>query len=296
VTYRILTPESRKEIQSVTPWDWPSTSISDTNNLVTTSHYFTNGVNVGKLSFVEHPNGTMTFYDYVTTSTNSTTTVSSGQPGISRTNIVDGTKTISTLGTLGQPLTNRVEAIRPGSTNILLSLDVYSLFDEFQRPQRVTHLDGSYEETYFSCCGVGSTRDRLGVTTYYLTDDLKRATGTQRLGITTTNVLNAAGWVLETRRIGTNGNTITQARYQYEADGSRKQEITALLATNSFSESFVDGFRIVTTIFHGGGTRVDTYYRDGRLMSTKGSSTMPVRYEYGTDEVDPIVKTTERES
>jgi len=81
-----------------------------------------------------------------------------------------------------------------------------AIYDAFNRPQQVTHLDDTSEQTYYACCGVDATIDRDGLVTQYLYDSAKRQVAYQKIfngnPITYSNMLDAAGNVLESIRIG----------------------------------------------------------------------------------------------
>ena len=121
-----------------------------------------------------------------------TNLTASGQPDPTFSRVIDGTTNLSIVNLGGFPLLSITWNVTNG---VILSQETYSNFDSFGRPQRVTHLDGTYEDTYYACCGIETTIDRDGVPTQYWHDAMKRQTATTRLGITATNVLDAPGRV-----------------------------------------------------------------------------------------------------
>ncbi|NMC81663.1 MAG: hypothetical protein GYA63_02265, partial [Armatimonadetes bacterium] len=76
----------------------------------------------------------------------------------------------------------------------LLAREVSSDFDEFHRARRVTHLDGTFEDTTYACCGVETSTARDGVvTTYLYAPESKRQYGVLRGGVVTASDVDAAG-------------------------------------------------------------------------------------------------------
>ncbi len=212
-------PFTRIDVQCLDPqaqWD-------DPNNLFTTNKYYQDGPYQFMLKLVVHPDKTLTTYSYATNATGTlwTNIVAHGTPDPTYTTVIDGTITYSVITNSGWYLLVETRDI---ATGVVLSRDMYSNFDEFGRPRRVTHLDGTYEDTYYStCCGtVESTTDRDGVLTQYLYDAAGRQTGYRKVYganvITYTNVLDAAGRVLRTDRLA-GGSQVTTHRALYDLAG-----------------------------------------------------------------------------
>ena len=276
--YTIILPGERRDIRcqrSGAGWD-------ATDNLVTTTKFYTSGENTNRVKSIENSDGTMQFFEYVRATDGSTTnTVYTGRPNEGKTAIVDGTKSVTIRGPLGQMMVQNVIDIASGLT---LSTELYSNYDEFARPQRVTHLDGTYEDTQFACCGVDSTTDREGVVTYYVYDALKRQTASIRQNVTTTNILDAAGRTVKSIRIGSDNSQIVQGQSKYDLAGELLYQTNALNGVTSYAQS-VDGsgHKVRTTTNPDGGTRIETYFKDGSLLSVTGTAEFPVYYEYGIE-------------
>jgi len=140
--------------------------------------FYTNGPNVNRIKSVQNPDGTMTLYQYVQAADGSqTNTVATGAPDSTGSNIVDGTTNVTVLGPLGQMVSQTSIDARSG---IVLVQDVWTNYDQFARPQQVTHLDGTTELTSYDCCGIATTTDRDGVVTAYTYDAMKRPIATTR--------------------------------------------------------------------------------------------------------------------
>jgi RHS repeat-associated protein len=170
------------------------------------------------------------------------------------------------------------------ATGIQLSGDTYDMLDGFGRPQRVTHLDGTTEYTYYSCCGIDHTVDRDGVTTSYSYDSMNRLTATTRLGVTTTNILDAAGHVLSTIRISTSGQPITLSQSAYDLAGELIAQTNALNGATTYTRANDPntGGLIRTTTYPDLGVATQVYYADGTLKTNFGTAVHGARYVYGT--------------
>ncbi len=278
-SHMIISPFLEREYRCQTPgasWDAP-------DNLVTITTNYSSGDHINQPKSIVHPDGTMTFFTYEYNSAGDVLTniVKTGQPNAGRNDIVDGSRSVTVIGAKGEMISASVTDI---ASSLLLSLETYSLYDALNRPTRVTHLDGTYEDTQFACCGVDTTTDRDGVVTFYKYDVSKRQTATVRNGITSTNVLDAAGRTVKSVRIGTDASQIVLAQSKYNLAGELTHQTNALNGVTSFMESMDgSGHKVRTTTNPDGGTRIETYYLDGSLLSVTGTAEYPVYYEYGVD-------------
>jgi len=259
---------------------------TNAGNLFTTNLFFTGGGNLNALRAVIHPDHTATFYNYTNSADGNykTNITATGQPDTAYTHIIDGVSNVVVLNLAGYAV---LSASYDALTGIPLAQDVYTNFDNFLRPGQVTHLDGTTEQTFYDCCGVSSTLDRDGVTTQYLHDAANRPTGYQKIFsdnslITFTNVLDAAGQILQAIRIGTNGSMVTNYQAQYDQAGELLYETNPLGGVTSHSRSYAStGGLVLTTVYPDGGTRIEAYYVDGSLKQVTGTAVHPVAYQYG---------------
>ncbi|MCL4181778.1 MAG: hypothetical protein KJ072_29090, partial [Verrucomicrobia bacterium] len=184
--YTVIKAGERRDIRCQTvgaAW----TNAAD--NLVTITKFFTSGPNIDRISSIQHPDGTMTFHSYTDNADSTrTTVVDSGQPNVGLTAITAGTRTTITNAPLGPLIFRGTKDI---ASMIVTSSATYSSLDAFDRPQRVTYLDGTFADTYYSCCGIDQTIDRDGATTQFTYDALGRQVTSTRYGITITNILDA---------------------------------------------------------------------------------------------------------
>jgi RHS repeat-associated protein len=268
----------RLDIRCLTPY----AAWNDPANLVTTTTNYATGPNAGRVQSVLNPDGTMQIYVYAQAVDGSqTNTVYSGQPNTGKTAIVDGSKTVTILGPVGQLISRTESDI---VSTITTSQEIYGDYDEFSRPQSVTYLDGTTNITAYDCCGVEMTVDRDGVPTYYTYDAARRQVASTHLDITTTNILDAAGNVLKSLRIGSDSSVVTLSQSKYDLAGRLVAETNALQGVTTYSETTNSlGGLVRTTTYPDGGTRIEEYYLDQSLKSVTGTAVPPVRYEYGID-------------
>ncbi len=257
--------------------DDPHFLETDTKNLAT------GGCTNGRPYLIIHPDGSETDYSYP----DEFTTIESDPDGTQTTNIVDE---------LGNPLsTTKIHRV----TGVVLSRQIYTYtnasgdyYDQLRRSHDVTDLAGrTTQYRYNDCCGLYTVTDPDGVTTVFTKDVLNRQVASTVYygnygsgnGITTTNVLNALGRVLKTQRIGTNGTIITLNQLQYDLLGRVISQTNALGGVTTTAYGMVNNQLCVTNTYPDGGTRIETYYRDGRLQSVTGTAVHPMQYNYGIE-------------
>jgi RHS repeat-associated protein len=278
-----LSGESRSIQCAAAGADW-----DNTNNIVTRSWKQSDG----KTSKVLNPDGTMTFYSYVTNSSSSTTTTVSGRPNEDGTDVIEGTKTLSATGWLGRQNTNSVLSVTNGAE---LAVETQYTYYSSDLDGSYTLYDGSYNiirTAQQGCCGVESETDREGITTTFLYDSLKRQYGSIRNGIINANDLDAAGNVIRTWRQGTDNTIRTLGGMAYDSAGRLLYETNVLGGVTSHVESINgSGETVRTTTYPDGGQSIETLFRDGSTKSVTGSAAQAVYYEYGVDGDGTYTKT-----
>jgi RHS repeat-associated protein len=244
---------------------------------------------VGEPAVVLRPDGTMSFYDYALSADGNyrTNTVTSGQPNGGKNQIVDGTKTVTVLNKAGITIASKTYDVASG---LLTSSAVALAVDTRGRPTAVQYLDGTTETTVYGCCGVDSFTDRQGITTSYDYDSYtKQVTTMTRAGITTVYTYDAAGNLVQTTRIGTDSSQIVQNVSAFDTAGRLVTSTPAdngsgLSQTTTNLEYFDDSnHRVNQTTYPDGGTRMETYYQDGSLLSVTGTAVHTMQYSYGMD-------------
>jgi YD repeat-containing protein len=253
-----------------------------TDSLATITTTYTNGSFQNWTKSVRRPDGTMSIYEYeVDGSGNLSTLVWSGQPNGGGTAIVAGTKLVTLQGPLGNVIERTTVDI---ASDLITGSEVFSDFDEFGRPGRVTYLDSTFKLFTYLCCGLESETDRDGVTTLHSYDALKRRIATSRNGIAHLRTLDAAGQELLLQRQGTNASVITLASRVFDTAGERLYETNAVGKVTAFGR-WVDGsgqtVRAVTNAL--GATVLTTLFKDGSVQSVTGTGTHGVRHEYGVE-------------
>jgi RHS repeat-associated protein len=231
----------------------------------------------------------MSIYTYSTPGGNRQTVVETGAPegdwAASVTwspatpgSLPDGTRTTTVVGTWGEPLLSETEDIK---ANLLIDQQTFDNYDDLKRGHRVLHLDGTAQWFYYACCGLSSTIDRDGVQTDYFYDDARRQNSTRRLNITLTNLLDAAGNVLQTTRIGTNGGAgIIISQAAFDLGGQLTRQTNALNGVTSFGLSYIGGQTLSVTN-PDGGTSITVNNQEGTLSSVTGTAVAPFRKVYG---------------
>lgn len=259
---------------------------SDSGNLVTITRTYLDGANKNALHSVDRPDGTRTYYAYsqLTTGLSTYTEVRDGAAHATDiTAITDGQITKTTVNERGYVQTNQVMDFV--SKKYLVS-DIWSVpgaTDPQARYTVLTHLDTTTEGFTYDCCSLVQSVDRNGVTTTYTPDALKRPWITTVYGIQTQNTFDASGNVTKTTRTGATAVDVLPSR-KYDRAGRVISEQNALLGTNTVLEgTAAGGGRMVTTTYPNSGTRIEEYYRDGRLAKIRGTAAQPVQYEYAFD-------------
>jgi hypothetical protein len=126
--------------------------------------------------------------------------------------------------------------------------------------------------------------NREGTITSYIFDDLKRLQSTTEDGISQINVLDAAGNLLSRVRQGADGSSIALERTGYDLAGRMVAQTNALSGITSISESYDgSGHLVRTSSYPDGGTRIETFYKDGNPMTLSGTAVRPLRWSYGLD-------------
>jgi RHS repeat-associated protein len=282
--YTVYRPGEICEIQTLTP----GALWTDPNNLVTITKTYLGTQFEGELQSVKNPDGAMSFYTYSVSGNQKTTTVKTGQPNASSSEIVNGTSTVTVVDVGGNTISETSYDI---ASNLLLTSATSTQFDTFGRPTRIEYNDGTFTAASYGCCGIDSTTDREGITTTYVYDSLQRIISSTRAGITTLNAYDAEGRVLTTIRKGNDGSEITTNRSSYDLAGRLTSSTDALNHTTRFTETIdSSGHTVKTTTFPNalndtdpGGTRIETFAKDGSLLSVSGTAVHPLKYEYGVD-------------
>ena len=240
-----------------------------------------------------HTDGAVTVYDYCATNGTLIITNATGAIGGNGSwdwpgdvaNVVDGVVTVETQDAVGRPLSRTSRDIRTG--NLLTSdTDTYLSTDASVNSFQVVNLTGRTNTFLYDCCGLSTAIDPDGVVTYFAYDAMKRLTNTTvtyggSTTVSTMRVLDGAGRVLATRRTGSDGSTITLSLSQYDVADRLVAETNALGGRTTIGYALVSNQQYVTNTYPDGGTRIESYYRDGSLQRVVGTAVHGKAYGYG---------------
>lgn len=260
--------------------------IGAASNLTSVSTSIVSGEFKNKVASVANPDGTKSVYTYTHANGQYTTIEEHG--AASANTVVAGRRTTTVEDELGNLVTREIRDIASG---LVLESSTVIDRDEQNRPTRINYSDGTYEEKTYSCCGVESERDRDGVVTSYTYDELKRVLTETRNGLTTIFGYDGSGRVLTRTRKGGDGSEIVQETNTYDLAGRQTSSKDAVNPPTYFSEAFNGGGqRVKTTTLPNNSTRVETFHKDGQLVSVEGTGVHPLKYEYGTEGSGSYVK------
>jgi len=250
----------------------------------------------GRPKYVVYPDGTATLYSYPQVESGTWHIEQTGQPdNIYYPSAIAGGRQVSTLyNSLGAIVSRVTQAIIPGTppASMVLAQETYSYSpsDPLQRSYTVTDLGQRVTSYAYGCCGLDTMQDADGVVTSYAYDALKRevgstvAYGTESIQYAKT--LDGAGRLLEKRRISDG----SAQRFSYDVLGRLMRETNALEGVTVHTNRMLNNRLYVTNTYPDLGTRVESYFRDGRLESVSGTAAFPVHYEYGIEQ-DPETET-----
>ena len=264
----------------------PGASVWDSSNLITTNiSRFTNTFE-GTINEITFPDHTMeiTWTARIVDGVGRTNTVWRGQPNAARTAVTNGTMTVEVINATGQTLSRTSTDI---ASSIVIARETYGYTSAYSLPASVTTLDGRSVTQTYDCCTLSKTTDKDGVISLFGYDALHRLVTTTRNGLVTSNVLDPAGNIVEEYRHGADGSRIKLGSTSYGLDGRRTSHYDAM--TNLTLWSYIKDTNVTTT-YPNGGTRIESYYKDGSLQSVKGSAAFPVRYTYGALVNKPYVE------
>jgi RHS repeat-associated protein len=262
---------------------------NDAGNLITTNFYYTSGPNQFALQSVFRPDGTMTAYNYITNGAYRTNIIVTGQPDPTGARVVNGVSNVVVLNYYGYNVLTASYDVLSGTA---LSRDAYTNFDNFGRPQQVSHLDGTTETMFYACCGLENTVDRDGINTVYLYDTDKRQYGYQSIyssgtanTITHASTLDAVGRAVQSYRVGSDDSLVISSQSAYDLAGELIAQTNALSGVTTYGRSNdgTTGGLIRTTINPDAGTVTNFYYADGYLKRSTGSAAHGKGYGYGVE-------------
>jgi len=274
-------------------WDDSANLYSRTVNFADTD----NDVLNGKPRMTIRPNGTVSMYNYQTNSAGVLTNIEvlSGQPDVvvspltTPSSIVNGTQVNTAVDAIGRVTSITTKAIINGNALVILSKNVYNYSGDSGRDFKIVDLSGRVTQYYYGCCGLDSTIDADDVTTVFGYDAMRRQTSRTVhrggiFGITSVNTLDGLGRILDERRIGTDNSMIITRQFQYDLLGQTILTTNALYGVSKATNVVINGQLFVTNTYPDAGTRIDEYYRDGKLKSITGTGAHPAQYIYDVEQ------------
>lgn len=270
--------ETRAEIQcTVAGAAWDAAT-----NLVTKQQAIKGGGWDGRPISRLNPDNTLSTYSYTVGTSLLTTTSYAGANDGTGTAITNGTKTVTVESLTGQ-LVSRDTYDYPSLLH--LSSENVTQQDSLGRPTRIDYLDGTFELRSYACCGMDSQTDRTGITATFDYNALGYVYRETRAGIASLRTLDPFGRVLTATRVGTDNSQITVETNHYDLAGRRDWTKDALNRQTSFSETIDgSGHTVRATTNPDGGTRTETFAKDGSILSVTGTAaSQKLAYEYGVD-------------
>ena len=285
LTYCVIKPGERRELRCLDTAATYTQAAGDPNTL---TRLTVTDVTTGRSVRTDHDDGTWTLYTHTedTQAGTLTDTVSTGQPNVPGTSIDVGTQTVTVTGNLGQMRSRTVKNISGGAAVVVLSSETYDIYDEFERPQKTTYLDGTYEERYYNCCGLDHQVDREGVLTEFFYDALKRQTSSRRNSLTMGKDYDGAGNAIVAWRQPDGGARTTLFSYLYDTADRLYNETNPLGGVTTHQET-MDPATCRRTRTHTNpdtGTRVELFSSDGLLLKLTGSAAQAVRSVSGFEQ------------
>lgn len=273
---------------------------------VSTTAYFPDTANTpttGRIKWIENSDGTSTTYSYALVNGSLIVTERSGAGN--RFGITVGTEVITTRNLSNFAISEITKDIASNLTIQQWDTDVTynNGFDKLGRPiKRIYNADvNDYDISQYACCGLEFSRDRMGATTEYARDGLKRVHKLETKA-------SAASPAITTYT-AYNGLTITQTRnygtLAVKFIGSNTRSIDGMTSSSTSpaqnSNSPVDRVTTTTTISHNAGTgdtTVTTNNFDGSIVTTteylSGQMKSSTRTGYATTTYDyaPLSEST----
>ena len=255
-------------------------AYDDTNNIVTTTYYCTNGAGNGRVQRIERPDGTISTFDYSYDGVLEQLTITE-DAGAGDDAVTNGTRTVSVRNSVDQIVSVETRDIESGIT---LSAQTNTYDNRARLAATSNSISGAASEYTYACCDAPeSIRDSDGILTEYAYNDLKQTYSAERLSITTYFDYDEDGNVVRTRKTAS-GMADIASSFVYDESGR------LIAATNELGQVAIyaystnsEGERVVTTTHPDTSTRVETYYRDGGLKSVAGTAATAQFYDYGAD-------------
>ncbi|NQU39968.1 MAG: RHS repeat-associated core domain-containing protein [Lentisphaerae bacterium] len=262
----------------------PGASYGATSNLTTLTHLYTDGMFQGRPSSRALPDGTLSVFSYAYDSgTDQLTAINRIGAGTGST-VTNGTEMVTVFDGAERVLSRTETDISSG----LLFHQLQYTRDLFGRTTSISNvLTGTWTTNQYDCCGIELTTDEEGITTSYTYGNLHRLAGSVRLGVTNEWQYDVLGNIIADDRSA--GEKTYSSYNTYDAAGRLSASTNESVHATYYAYSInAAGGRLVTTTNPDSSTRIESYYRDGRLASVSGTGTSPLYMDYGVDSEGPF--------
>jgi RHS repeat-associated protein len=289
--FKVIKPGEVQSIKAASP----GVAWNATNNLVTTTFYYTDGESDGEVKAISYPNNIWEMRTYSISNEQRKVTVRKGIPNAEHTEIVNGEEYISLTDKVGTLLNRAIWQVVNSNSTLRLYAESVAQQDELGRSTVKVFHDGTTETNVYSCCGITEHVSREGVREVNTYDALQRLITSTVNGITISNVYDAADNVTAQHRIGTNGAVMMLKQYTYDLAGKLTREDGPISTFSRLTESFGMNGVVTQTMFistngEQGVFKHETFYADGQTQTISGDTVHPVRFEYGVDTNGTFVK------
>ena len=257
----------------------------------------------GRIKWIENSDGTATTYSYATVSGSLVVTQRSGAG--SRTGITAGTE-VKTTRNLGNFAISEITKDIASNLNIQqwdTDVSYNNGFDKLGRPiKRIYNADvNDYDISQYACCGLEFSRDRMGATTQYYRDGMKRVYKVETKASAASPVIATCTAVdgLTTTQTRTYGASATQFLgsstrsldgMTYTSTGPAQNSIDSadrVTTTRTITHNAGTGDTVVTSNNFDASTQTTTAYLSGQMKSSTRTGYATTTYDYA-----PLSETT----
>ena len=273
----------------------------------------------GQPKTVTHPDGTVTTYTCTYSRDTSTPPNITGKTVIVRSGLVSGTTT--THGTTTTTVYNAHGTPILGTTTLTagtnsITTDSYQVTaqDAFGRAETTSHFGDLHTTSQsYNCCGVATSTDMHGETTFYAYDGLRRQIKSNTRGVTNQTTRN--GLTIETRRypeavnstlspelntaattlVGKTTRNLTSTSTTSESPDPSSTTAGALVVTSATAITYQPtaglSTRSVTTV-PGGASQTTDSFLDGTTATTTGSLAPNMTHGYAVNATGLLTTTS----
>ena len=285
--YCIVRPHERIDIQCQTA----GAAFDAPDNFFTTNRFWAAGPDHGKLKAVLRSNGSCELYEYRPHPQGTLTIVSSGWPDAplpgagEPASILKGISRITLNGPVGELLARTNLWISPEAPRArVIQVETFDNSGASDSSGPGNNSARTILELNQDCCGGHLSARSEPSAASHGDDALLRQVTTMANGVVISNRLDAAGNVIAITRQATNGQVVTLVTQTFDTAGRLASTTDALGHTTTYTYGVeAGGGRLVEVSLPDGGTRIQSYYRDGSLFQVRGNATFPLTFTHGIE-------------